>query len=103
MVWFTLPIAYDQGTEDIFDTITHFSFGTVTDELVHGSPFTDVIFQGINELTICFNTISIGDKSIASHKDLGSNGSIVNSRSITEDGVSSDRLIAAFDVTSRET
>jgi hypothetical protein len=65
MVWFTLSVAYYQGTKDIFDTITHFSFGTITDELVHGFLFTDVIFQGINEVMVYFNTISIGDKSIA--------------------------------------
>ena len=103
MIGFTLPIRDNQSAEDILDAITGFSTRTVADKFVHSSPFTDVIFKSVNELFIRFNTIDVRDQRRTSNEKLSSLNATINSRSIAEDGVSSNRFITTPNITCRKT
>ena len=61
----------------------------------------DVVLQGVDELSISFDTIHIGDKRCASKEDLSRNGAVSNGRDIRVDGVCGDRFIMPCDVESR--
>ena len=57
--------------EEISDSLGEFIFASITDEDIHGSPFSDVIKESVDELFGCFDTIGITDKSIAATEELG--------------------------------
>ena len=50
MIRFRLIILDEQGTEEIRDSLGDFIFASITDEGIHGSPFSDVIREGVDEL-----------------------------------------------------
>lgn len=52
LICFSLELGDDQGTKNVFDACTSFGFGAITDELIHSSPFADVILKSINKLFI---------------------------------------------------
>ena len=50
VVRFRLIILDELGSEEISDLLGDFIFASITDEGVHGSPFSDVIIEGVDEL-----------------------------------------------------
>ena len=50
MIRFRLIILNEQRPEEISDLLGDFIFASITDEGVHGSPFSDVIREGVDEL-----------------------------------------------------
>ena len=73
----------------------------VADKTVHGSPATDDITEGCGK-TIRFHPVDITKLHMETSKELCTSGTIVNGRSVTIDGISSDRFIMAANVESRE-
>ena len=71
MIRFRLIILNEQGLEEISDSLGDFIFSSITDEGVHGSPFSDVIREGVNELFGLFDAICITDKGITATEKLG--------------------------------
>ena len=71
MIGFSLIILDAYGTEEISDSLGDFIFAPITDEGIHGSPFSDVIRESVDELFGCFDDIGITDKSIMATEQLG--------------------------------
>ena len=42
---FTLPVVNRIGSKDVESLLPNFYLGTIADELVHGSPFADIILE----------------------------------------------------------
>jgi hypothetical protein len=70
MVRFTVPRTDDKSMKDLLNSFTHFRFCAIADQLAHCSPFSDVIFQGVNEFLIRLESVYISNKRFASHKKL---------------------------------
>jgi hypothetical protein len=76
---FALPTANKKGTEDVSDLVADLDLCSITDELGHGSPFSDVIFEGVDELFVCFHSVYIGKEGLDAHEELGTGCFRVNS------------------------
>ena len=50
VIRFRLIILDEEGTEEISDSLGDFTFASITDEGIHGSPFSDVSREGVDEL-----------------------------------------------------
>ena len=50
MIRFRLIILNEQGPEEISDSLRDFIFTSITDEDIHGSPFSDVVRESVDEL-----------------------------------------------------
>ena len=50
VIRFRLIILDEEGTEEISDSLGDFIFASITDEGIHGSLFSDVIREGVDEL-----------------------------------------------------
>ena len=57
--------------EEISDSLGDFIFASITDEGIYGSPLSDVIREGVDELFGGFDAICIIDKSITATEELG--------------------------------
>ena len=97
-----LPIINAKMTKDILNLGRDLGLGRIADKTVHGSPATDDITEGAGKLTISFHSIDITELGMETSKELCTSGTIVNGRSVTIDGISSDRFIMAANVESRE-
>ena len=87
--------------EVISDSLGDFIFASITDEGIHGSPFSDVVRESVDELFGRFHAIGITDKSITATEELGHGGTIINSRSVRKDGVCCNSFTASGDVENR--
>ena len=56
--------------EEFNDSLGDVIFASITGEDIHGSPFSDVIREGVDELFGCFDAIGITDKSIMTTEEL---------------------------------
>ncbi len=90
LVWLTLPVLDEQGAEDILDFVTDLHLSSVTDKLGRSSPFTDVVFEGINELLVHFNTVDISNMGVGTIEDDSGSRAIINCRSIRINNVTGD-------------
>jgi hypothetical protein len=102
MVGFTVSRADKESTKDLLDAFAHFRLGTITDQLVHHSPFLYVVFYRVNKFLVCFQTIYICYQGFTPNKDLSCFHTAIDCFSITEDGICSNRLIPAFNIAGRE-
>ena len=50
VIRFRLIILDEEGTEEVSDLLEDFIFASITDEGIHGSPFSDGIREGVDEL-----------------------------------------------------
>ena len=50
MIRFRLIILDELGMEEISNSLGDFIFASITDEGIHGSPFSDAIREGVDEL-----------------------------------------------------
>ena len=50
VIRFRLLILDEEGMEEISDLLGDFIFASINDEGIHGSPFSDVIREGVDEL-----------------------------------------------------
>ena len=50
MIGFRLIILDEEGMEEISDLLRDFIFASITDEDIHGSPFSDVVRESVDEL-----------------------------------------------------
>ena len=50
MIGFRLIILDEKGTEEISDSLGDFILASITDEGIHGSPFSDVVRESVDEL-----------------------------------------------------
>jgi hypothetical protein len=69
---------------------------TVTDEFIGSTSLNDVIFKGIQKLRVLFNTIKICNLCLDPNKDDSSSRSIVDSRDIRLNNVTSNSFIATI-------
>ena len=71
LMGFTLPCGDEQSAEDVFNLLTDFDGGAVTNEATHSSPFADIIFKAIHKFGVSLDTLAIGDSSTTTNKDRG--------------------------------
>jgi hypothetical protein len=74
-------------TKDILNFLTNLGLGIITDELVHGSPFSDVILEGVDKFAISFHAVDIGYEGLCADKDLGTSRAVIDSGCIRENGI----------------
>ena len=97
MVRLTLPVVNHMVTEIVqgpFDL----RLSTITDKFAHGSPFSDVILQRGDKVSVRFDPISICDQTLSAKEDLGACRTIVNGWCVRENSISCDRFIALVNV-----
>ena len=70
MIWFRMPTTAVVDSEDVFDFVRNLNLGIITDELTHGSPESDVIFQGISRLLRRLHGVDIRDQRVFANKNL---------------------------------
>ena len=95
-----LPIIDSICPEDTFDAITNLCLCTITDDGIHGSPFTYLIVECVDKLCIGAATIDADIFGCATHKDLRA-CMPSPSRDITEHSVGSNIFVSAMNVASR--
>jgi hypothetical protein len=61
LMGFTLPIANDEGPEDILDSAADFDLGTVADKLGGSAMASNHILQGVDKCLFGFQGIYITD------------------------------------------
>jgi hypothetical protein len=61
LMGFTLPIANDEGPEDILDSAADFDLGTVADKLGGSATASNHILQGVDKCLFGFQGIYITD------------------------------------------
>jgi hypothetical protein len=61
LMGFTLPIANDEGPEDIFDSAADFDLGTVANKLQGSATASNHILQGVDKYLFGFQGIYITD------------------------------------------
>jgi hypothetical protein len=61
LMGFTLPIANDEGPEDILDSATDFDLGTVANKHGGGATTSNHILQGVDKCLFGFQGIYITD------------------------------------------
>jgi hypothetical protein len=54
LMGFTLPIANNEGPEDILDSAADFDLGTVADKLGGSTTASNHILQGVDKCLFCF-------------------------------------------------
>ena len=94
-----LPILDGIGLEDTFDAIANFCLCTITDDGIHGSPFSYLIVECVDKLCISAATVDADIFGCTSHKNLCA-CMASPSRDITEYSVSSNVLVSLMYVAS---
>jgi hypothetical protein len=84
VVWFTMPSTDTKSAKNLFNAFTHFRFSTITDKLVHGSPFADAIFQNIHKCFVSLQSIHISYERFASNKELSASDTAISRWCITK-------------------
>jgi hypothetical protein len=93
-VWFTLPVSDGKGAKDVFDTGTGFDGSMVTNETAWGSPFTDIVLEGIGKFLFGFHTMDITHEGSASTKELSHGRTVIDCRGVGVNGVCGDIFVA---------
>ncbi len=82
LVGLRLPVINTIHVQDIIGFGTNFNPGTVTDQLVHSSPFPDVVLKGVGKLLLSFHAIDVSDMGLSSNINLSTGFTSKNDRSI---------------------
>ena len=96
-----MPNRDDKSMKDVLDFVANLNLSTITDQFSHGSPITDVILKGVDELLVGFNSIYIHDVGLGANKKDSSCGAIVYSGNISIDNITGNRFIAAGNIEGR--
>ena len=78
--------------------MTNKDLSAVTDEFIWSSSLNDIIFQCINELTVTFNTIDIGDLSSDTDKYNSCSRTIKNGGNIGIDNITCNAFSTSIDI-----
>ena len=100
--WFTLPVFNAVGTENIMDLLGDFTLSSITDQLVHSTTLPNLVFQGVDELTVSLHAIDICNQRLGANKELSTLRSVVNGSNIRKDSICSNRFVSTSDISSRE-
>ena len=71
VVWLTLPISDDKGTQDVMGSFTDFIRTTITDEFVHSTTFADDILESVDEFLRAVHGEDVNDVGVTTDEDLG--------------------------------
>ena len=75
---------------------------SVTNQLVHCSPFSYSIHEGVDKLRIRRHAVNIADLAFHTSVELCASGTIIDSRNVDKDGIGRDGLISPRDIQSRK-
>jgi hypothetical protein len=95
VIWFTLPAPHPISMKNIFDLLSHFNFGTITEEMCRGAMVNDVIREYVEKHGHALQGVSISEKQHSANKDLSIFLTTINSRDIRFNRVSSYVFIAS--------
>ena len=98
LVGLALPVADAKGMQNVLNLVANLNLCTVTDQLVHDSLFTDVIFESVDKLLVCLHPIDISYQGLCTNKELGGSSTRVNSGSIRENRISSDWFVMMMNI-----
>jgi hypothetical protein len=90
---FTLPIINTEGAKDVSNLMTDDGLAAVTNQFQEGTTLDDVVFQCVDKLFVCLNTIDISDLGASANKDNSSSGTIIDGWDIRVDNVTSNILL----------
>ena len=79
--------------------VTSFYSVRISDELVHGAILANLIFKGIDKLSIILNAVTCGDMTIQTKEKDSSLLPTIYSRSVTIDDISGHSFITTTYVT----
>jgi hypothetical protein len=98
LMWFTLPIANNEGPEDILDSSADFILGMVTNKLGGGSTVSNNILQRVDKCFFGSQGLYITNSGGQAIKKLGNCHTRVNSRNIRVHSVCSKCFITPMDI-----
>ena len=102
VVRFGLPVIDSVVAKEVKDFVRDFGLCAVANEFVHGSAAAKVVFQGADELAVCFHGVDVRNQCFNPNKDLGNCGAAVDGRGIGVDGVCGNRFTTAMNIESWE-
>jgi hypothetical protein len=68
VVGLTLPLINVIGTANVGNFLADFGLGAVAEKFIHGASMTNIVFESVNKLLVCFHGINIGNKQSASNE-----------------------------------
>ena len=90
LVGFTLPGRDKESTEDGHDLLADVDLGAITEKARGGTACLDVVFKGVHQLLVIFETVDVSDSSVGPHTKRVSSGAIIDSRRVRADNVHGD-------------
>ena len=104
VVWLGLVISNAVSMENILGLVADLGLGAITDELIHCSPFVNVVFKSGNKgsIGLVFHTRDVRHKCLHTKVQLSTGSTIINSGHIRENTVSGNRFIASVNIETRE-
>ena len=98
-VGFALPGIDHEVPEDIKDAFGDFNRGTVADEFVHGTAFTNDLKKSVDELGIGLHTVDVNDHGFTTDENLYRMDTVgVDGRGVGVNSVGGDGLMVTVDV-----
>jgi hypothetical protein len=98
LMGFNLPIANDEGPEDILNSAADFDLGTVANKLGGSARTSNHILQGVDKCLFGFQGIYITDGEGETNKKLGNGHTRVNCRDIRVHNVGGKCFFTAVDI-----
>jgi hypothetical protein len=98
---FTLPALDAKSTKDIKNLVTNKNLSAIADKFVRGTALDDVIFQGIDKLLVCFNTINISNLGVCTTKQDSGSRTVSNGRGVGVENITGNRLVPTRDIQRR--
>ena len=98
LIRLALPTSDAIVAKDIDNFVADFDLRTVADELGWGSPFTDDVFESVDELLVGLHSVDIGERGLSSDKDLSASVSTVYRRCIGINCVGRYRFVTSMNI-----
>jgi hypothetical protein len=102
LMWFTLPLADVQRSQNAKNSRTDFDLCAVAKKTRHCTTFTDVVFKSVDELLLAFHATDVRCKGFSTDKNLGAGFTTIDGRRVGENGVGCNGFITALHIESRK-
>ena len=88
-------------SKHVFGFVAHFNLGTISDQFGRCTTVSDDVKEGVDELLLMFETMTIGNQGVCANMQLCHLGSIVDGRGVREHSIGGKRFTSAWNVACR--
>ena len=100
LIRLALPTSDAIVAKDVNDLVADFDLRTIADELGWSSPFTDDVFESVDELLVGLHSVDIGERRFSSDEYLSASVSTVYRRCIGINCVGRYRFVTSMNIES---